>query len=150
MRKFSKHTPEQIVVKLEKAEALRGEGMSTAQACRVLGISEATLCRWRQRYGAMNRSEAKELRELREQNARLKQLLGQAELEKAALRELAEGHFISHPRPNDLGAAATLIRFRQSRCRIQWVTWSVVFELSGAQARPARKIFCKQRLLVHR
>ena len=92
MRKFSKHTPEQIVVKLEKAEALRGEGMSTAQACRVLGISEATLCRWRQRYGSMNRSEAKELRELREQNARLKQLLGQAELEKAALRELAEGN----------------------------------------------------------
>ena len=65
MRKFSKHTPEQIVVKLEKAEALRGEGMSTAQACRVLGISEATLCRWRQRYGSMSRREAKELRELR-------------------------------------------------------------------------------------
>jgi len=82
MRKFSKHTPEQIVVKLEKAEALRGEGMSTAP-----------LCRWRQRYGSMSRSEAKELRELREQNARLKQLLGQAELEKAALRELAEGNF---------------------------------------------------------
>jgi len=82
MRKFSKHMPEQLVVKLEKAEALRGEGMSTAQACRVLGISES-----------MNRSEAKELRELREQNARLKQLLGQAELEKAALRELAEGNF---------------------------------------------------------
>ena len=53
MRKFSKHTPEQIVVKLEKAEALRGEGMSTAQVCRVLGISEATLCRWRQRYGPL-------------------------------------------------------------------------------------------------
>ena len=80
-------------MKLEKAEALGGEGMSTAQACRVLGISEATLRRWRQRYGAMNRSEAKELRELREHNARLKQLLGQAELEKAALRELAEGSF---------------------------------------------------------
>ena len=93
VRKFSKHTPEQIVVKLEKAEALRGEGMSVAQACRVLGISEATSCRWRQRYGSMNRSEAKELRELREHNARLKQLLGQAELEKAALRELAEGNF---------------------------------------------------------
>ena len=66
MRKFSKHTPEQIVVKLEKAEALRGKGMSVAQACRVLGISEATLCRWRQRYGSMNHCEAKELRELRE------------------------------------------------------------------------------------
>ena len=93
MRKLSKHMPEQIVVILEKAEALRGEGMSTAQACRVLGISEARLCRWRQRHGSMNRSEAKKLRELREQNARLKQLLGQAELEKAALRELAEGNF---------------------------------------------------------
>ena len=46
IRRFSKHTPEQIVVRLEKAEALRGEGMSTAQACRVLGISEETLCRW--------------------------------------------------------------------------------------------------------
>ena len=93
MRKFSKHTPEQIVVKLEKAEALRGEGMSTAQASYVLGISEAALCRWRQRYGSINRSEAKELRELHEQNARLKQLLGQAELEKAALRELVERNF---------------------------------------------------------
>ena len=51
----SKHTPEQIVVKLKKAEQLRGEGMSTAHARRVLGISEATLCRWRQRYGSMNR-----------------------------------------------------------------------------------------------
>lgn len=47
MRKFSKHTPEQIVAKLEKVEQLRGEGMSTAQACRVLGVSEATLCQWR-------------------------------------------------------------------------------------------------------
>lgn len=93
MRKLSRHTPEPIVVKLEKAETLRGEGMSTAQVCRVLGISEPTLRRWRQRYGSMNRREAKELRELREQNARLKQLLGQAELEKAALRELAEGNF---------------------------------------------------------
>ena len=55
MREFSKHTPEQIVVKLERAEALRGESMSTAQACRVLGFSEATLRRWRQRYGSMNR-----------------------------------------------------------------------------------------------
>ena len=67
--------------------------MSTAQACRVLGISEATLCRWGLRYGSLNRSEAKELGKLREQKARLKQLLRQAELEKAALRELAEGNF---------------------------------------------------------
>lgn len=95
VRKFSKHAPELIVVELEKAEALGGEGVSTVQACRVLGISEATLCRSCQCYGSMNRREAKELRELREHNARLIQLLGQAELEKAALRELAEGNFLA-------------------------------------------------------
>ena len=67
--------------------------MSTARACRVLGISEATLCPWREHYESMSRSEAKESRELREQNARLKQLLGQAELDKVALGELAEGDF---------------------------------------------------------
>ncbi len=49
-----------------------------------------------------------------------------------------------------LAAAATLIRSRQSRCSIQQVNQSGVFELSGAPVRPARKIFCKQRVLVHR
>ena len=93
IRKFAKHTPEQIVVKLDKAEALRGEGMSTAQACHILDISEATLCRWCPHYGSMSHSEDKELHKLREQNARLKQLLAQVELEKAVLCELAEGNF---------------------------------------------------------
>ena len=58
-----------------------------------LGISEATLNRWQATYGAMSRSEAKELQRLRDENTRLKRLLGQAELEKAALKELAEGNF---------------------------------------------------------
>lgn len=93
MRKFSKHTPEQIVVKLEKARRLRDQGMSTAHVCRELGISEPTLSRWRKRYGSMSRSEARELHELREPNARLKQLMGQSELDKAALRKLMEGNF---------------------------------------------------------
>ena len=52
IREFLKHTPEQIVVVLGKAEQLRGEGMSTAQACRVLGIGEARLCRWRGHHGS--------------------------------------------------------------------------------------------------
>ena len=93
MGKFSKRTPEQIVVKLEKAGRLRDQGMSTAQVCRELGISEPALSRWRKRYESMSRSGARESRELREQNARLKQLLGQSELEKAALHELMEGNF---------------------------------------------------------
>lgn len=93
MKKFSKHTPEQIVVKLEKAAALKEQGASTAEICRQIGVSEPTLSRWRKEYGTMSRSQARELKVLRDQNQRLKQLLAEAELDKAALRELAEGKF---------------------------------------------------------
>ena len=93
MKKFSKHTPEQIVVKLETAAKLKDEGKSVAEICREIAVSEATLARWRRDYGSMNRREARELRVLRDENRKLKQLLGESELEKAALRELAEGKF---------------------------------------------------------
>ncbi|OFS65993.1 transposase [Trueperella sp. HMSC08H06] len=93
MKKFSKHTPEQIFRKLDKARELRESGSTTAQILTELGISEATLNRWQATYGAMSRSEAKELQRLRDENTHLKRLLGQAELEKAAWKELAEGNF---------------------------------------------------------
>lgn len=93
MKKFSKHTPEQIVRKLEQADKLQAAGSTVAQVCRQLQISEATFARWRKQYGTMSRTEAREFQKLREENARLKRLLGEAELEKAALRELAEGNF---------------------------------------------------------
>ena len=57
------------------------------------GISEATLYNWRRAYGGMDTDAAKELKELREQNGRLKRLLAEAELEKDALREVAKGKF---------------------------------------------------------
>lgn len=93
VKKFSKHTPEQIVRKFDKARELRESGSTTAQILTELGISEATLNRWQATYGAMSRSEAKELQRLRDENTHLKRLLGQAELEKAAWKELAEGNF---------------------------------------------------------
>ena len=93
MRKFSKNTPEQIVVKLERIAKLRDGGATIGQACREIGISEATYHRWVRDYGNMSRSEARELKELREKNAQLLRLLGQAEVEKAAMRELIEGKF---------------------------------------------------------
>jgi putative transposase len=58
-----------------------------------LGVSPATLYNWRRTYGGMDTDAAKELKELREQNARLKRLLAEAELEKDALREVAKGKF---------------------------------------------------------
>lgn len=93
MKKFTKHTPEQIVARLEQATKLMAEGKTNGDVARVLGVSEATLARWRRDYGEMNKSEAKELKRLREENNKLKALLGEAELEKAALKELAEGKF---------------------------------------------------------
>ncbi|WP_353888254.1 transposase [Arcanobacterium pinnipediorum] len=74
---------------MEKARELKDDGASTAQILSELGISEATLHRWQATYGSMTRSEAKELQRLREENSRLKRLLGQAELEKAAWKELS-------------------------------------------------------------
>ena len=93
VKKFSKHTPEQIVRKLEKARELKQGGSTTAQIRTELGISEATLHRWQATYGAMTKSEAKELQRLRDENTRLKRLLGQAELEKAAWKELSQCYF---------------------------------------------------------
>lgn len=93
VKKFSKHTPEQIVRKLEKAKELKEDGASTAHILSVLNISEATLNRWYATYGSMSRSEARELKRLRDENAELKRLLGQAELEKAAWKALSEGNF---------------------------------------------------------
>lgn len=93
VRKFSKHTPEQIVRKLDKARELRESGSTTAQILTELGINEATLKRWQAMYGSMTKSEAKELQCLREENTRLRPLLGQAELEKVAWKELSKGNF---------------------------------------------------------
>ena len=64
-----------------------------ANACRELGVTEQTYYRWRNQYGGMKADDAKRLKELEKQNATLKRLLAEAELEKAALKELAEGNF---------------------------------------------------------
>lgn len=93
VRKFSKHTPEQIVRKLDTSRELRESGSTTAQILTELGISEATLNRWQVTYGSMTKNEAEELQRLREENMSLKRLLGQAEMEKAAWKELSEGNF---------------------------------------------------------
>ena len=69
------------------------DGSDIAAVCRELGISEQTYYRWRNQYGGLKADDAKRLRELEKQNATLKRLLAEAELEKAALKELAEGNF---------------------------------------------------------
>lgn len=88
-----RHDPEQIVRKLMTADRLLAEGKDTAAACRELGVSEATYHRWRNQFGGLKAADARRLKDLEQQNATLKRLLAEAELEKDALREIAKGNF---------------------------------------------------------
>ena len=87
------HTPEQIIRKLTEGQKLLAGGMNVEEVCREFGIAESTWARWMSQYGGMKADDAKRLKELESENARLKKLLAEAELEKAILKEVAEGNF---------------------------------------------------------
>ena len=91
--KRHRHTPEQIVRKLREGDRLLNEGKDITEVVRHLEIAESTWNRWRSQYGGLKADEAKRLRQLESENARLKKLLAEAELDKAMLKELAEGNF---------------------------------------------------------
>jgi transposase-like protein len=91
--KRHRHTPEQIVRNLREGDRLLNEGKDMTEVLRHLEIAESTWNRWRSQYGGMKADEAKRLRQLETENARLKKLLAEAELDKAMLKELAEGNF---------------------------------------------------------
>ena len=82
--KRKRHTEEQIIAILKEHEA----GAKTADVCRKHGVSEATVYNWKAKYGGMALPEAKRLRQLEEENAKLKKLLAEQMLDAAALREL--------------------------------------------------------------
>ena len=90
--KVKRHSPEQIVRKLQEADAMLTVGKTVGQVCQALEVSEATLQRWRNQYGGMKAQEAKRLRELEDENRRLKKLLAEAELDKAILKEALRGN----------------------------------------------------------
>jgi len=92
-RRRRKHTPEQIVRKLQDADRMLAEGEDVAAVCRHLEVSEQTYYRWRNQFGGLKAQDAKRLKELEAENAKLKKLLAEAELHKAALKELAEGEW---------------------------------------------------------
>jgi putative transposase len=72
---------------------LLAAGKDTAAMCRELGVAEATYHRWRNQFGGMKTQDAKKLKDLARENATLKRLLADAELEKAALKEIARGNY---------------------------------------------------------
>jgi putative transposase len=84
---------EQIVKLLRDGERLLAEGKHLDDVVRELGISVSSWHRWRTQYKNMDEGQAKELKAVKDENARLKKLLAEAELDKAMLKELAEGNF---------------------------------------------------------
>ena len=88
------HSPEQIVVKLREIEKLQSEeGLSVAAAAKRVGIAEWTYYRWRKQYSGMKRDDVKRLKELEKENARLKRLLADMELDNSILKEALEGKY---------------------------------------------------------
>ena len=84
---------EQIIQKLREAELEIAQGQTVAQACKKIGLTEQSYYRWRKEYGGLRTDQAKRYKELEQENARLKRLLAEAELDKAILREAASGNF---------------------------------------------------------
>ena len=91
--KRKRHSSEQIIRKLRTVEQILNQGQSVDDVCRFLEVSAPTYYRLQQLYGGMKATEAKRLKELELENTRLKRLLADAELDKAMLKELAEGNF---------------------------------------------------------
>ena len=88
-----RHSAEEVINKLRLADVELSKGNTIAQACKLISISEQTYHRWRKEYGGLKVDQAKRFKELEQENARLKRLLADAELDKAILKEAAKGNF---------------------------------------------------------
>ena len=88
-----RYSAEQIVAKLGQAEVELSKGQKTPQVCKKLGISEQTYYRWRREYGGLTVDQAKRLKDLEKENARLKKLVADQALDMAILKEISSGNF---------------------------------------------------------
>ena len=88
MAKRKDYTAEQIIIKLREAKVPLGQGKNIKEICRTLEISEQTSYRWRKDYGGLNTTQAKKLKELEKENARLKRLVADLSLDNAILKEV--------------------------------------------------------------
>lgn len=88
-----RHDAEQIIAKLREAELMLSKGKSVLVACKKIGVTEQTYYRWRKEYGGLKLDQAKRLKELEKENARLKRLVADVSLDNAILREASSGNF---------------------------------------------------------
>ena len=91
--KRKRHSPEQIIKKLRDADAMVAADKTVGQVCQALEVSEQTFHRWRNQYGGMKVGEAKRLKELEEENKRLKKVVAELTLDKDILQEALKGNY---------------------------------------------------------
>jgi putative transposase len=88
-----RYRPEEIIAKLREAEVLLGQGRKVPEVVKTIGISEVSYYRWRKEYGGLNVSQAKRLKDLERENARLRRAVSDLNLDKVILQEAARGNF---------------------------------------------------------
>jgi putative transposase len=88
-----RYTPEEIVAKLRQVDVLVSQGQNMADAIRQIGVSEVTYYRWRQEYGGLKTEQVKRLKELEQENTRLRRAISDLTLDKLILQEAARGNF---------------------------------------------------------
>ncbi len=87
------HKPEEIVAKLRQVEVLVGQGQTVADGARAVGVTEATYYRWRAEYGGLKLDQVRRLKQLEQENSRLRRAVSDLTLEKLILKEAASGNF---------------------------------------------------------
>ena len=88
-----RYTPEEIVAKLRQVDVVVSQGQNIADAIRAIGVSEVTYYRWRQEYGGLKADQVKRLKELEQENSRLRRAVSDLTLDKLILQEAARGNF---------------------------------------------------------
>src|SRR6266851_2434464 len=93
MARGKRYQPEQVVNLLRQIEVAVANGKTTAQACKEAEIVEQTYFRWRKEYGGLQVDQAKRLKELEQENAKMKRLVAELSLDKLVLEDIASGNF---------------------------------------------------------
>jgi len=88
-----RYTPEEIIQHLRTVELEQGKGLKLEQAAKKIGVTPQTIVRWRNEYGGMKVDQAKRLKELEKENARLKRIVADQAIDNAILKDVASGNF---------------------------------------------------------
>ena len=88
-----RYTSEEIIHKLREVDVCLGQGRTIAEACKTIGVTDHTYFRWRKEYGGLKVDQAKRLKELELENARLKRVVAELTVDKLILKDVAEGKY---------------------------------------------------------